>query len=57
MGVTVAGALTVLDIVIGKIYGVMTIDDVIASIFANILGGISNSAALFFDFVDESVCR
>ena len=47
MGVTVAGALTVLDIVIGTIYGVMTIDDLITDISANILGGISNGVALF----------
>ena len=47
MCVTVAGVLTVLDIVIGTIYGVMTIDDLITDISANILGGISNGVALF----------
>lgn len=47
MGVTVAGALTVLDVVLRTIYGVMTIDDLITDISANFLGGISNSVALF----------
>ena len=47
MGVTVAGVLTVLDIVFGTIYGEMTIDYLIACISANFLGGLSIGAALF----------
>lgn len=44
---TVALVLTVLDIVFGTIDYVMTIDDLVTNISANILGGLSIGAALF----------
>ena len=45
--VTVAVVLTVIDIVLGTIYDVMTIDDLVTNMSANILGGLSIGAALF----------
>lgn len=47
LSVTVAGVLTVLDLAFGLAYGQIGVDDTIANIVANSLGGLSVSAVFF----------
>ena len=47
LGVTVAGVLTVLDLAYGVAFGQITVDEIIANIVANSLGGLVVSAVFF----------